>query len=191
MRISDASRLAAALVGATSLSVLLAGCGKSAADLRADSVRAAAVTRAAEDSADARRNVVIDTAFAPELGIDLATMTHTESGLYIRDLAPGSGPAAESMSVLLVHYTTKDVGGKTLDATRKPGEQAGAPRRIALGRQQLLLAWEEGLRGMRAGGRRLIIAPPSMAYGIAGKPGSVPSLATLVFEIEVVQLLPR
>jgi FKBP-type peptidyl-prolyl cis-trans isomerase len=184
------SSLPTLLVG-TLLAATLAACGKSDRELRADSLAAATTARARQDSLDAARLTVVDTAIAPELrtrlGIDFATMTHTPSGLYLRDVDGGRGPAADSTSDVLVHYTTWLANGTVVDKTVMPG---GVPRAMGLGRKRLLLAWEEGLRGMRAGGRRLLVAPPSLAYGIAGKPGSVPELATLVFDIRVVTVMP-
>ncbi|MES2523860.1 MAG: FKBP-type peptidyl-prolyl cis-trans isomerase [Gemmatimonadota bacterium] len=167
------------------LAVLLAAaCGDSKAELQADSQRVAAAAQAVEDSTNAARLNVVDSTFAPALGVDLASMTRSASGLYVQELKAGRGKAADSTSTVLVRYWTRLPDGRTLDSTT-----ADLPLRIQLGQQQLLLAWEEGIRGMRAGGRRLLVAPPALGYGLAGKPGSVPSMSTLVFDIEVLQII--
>ncbi|HYW31278.1 MAG TPA: FKBP-type peptidyl-prolyl cis-trans isomerase [Gemmatimonas sp.] len=165
------------------LPILAAACGPSAQD-RADSAIAAAAAERAEDEAVKARAAVVDTVFAPSLGVDLATMTRTASGMYVRELAAGRGKAADSTSTVLVRYWTRVPDGTTLDSTA-----ADMPLRVQLGQNQLLLAWEEGIRGMRAGGRRLIVAPPALGYGAAGKPGRVPSMSTLVFDIELLKVI--
>ena len=154
------------------------------ADPRADSIAAAAADRARIDSIEAIQLVNADTALAPSLGIDLAKMQKRESGLYVLERRKGSGAVADSGKYIDVHYTTWLADGTVLDDTRK----AGKPRRVLLGYNEVVRAWEEGVRGMHTGGRRMLVSPPVLAYGKPGKPGSVPRLATLVFDIEVVRV---
>jgi FKBP-type peptidyl-prolyl cis-trans isomerase len=169
-------------VAALSLASAAAACGKSAREIRADSLAAVAAVQATKDSINAIKVVMVDTAIAPELKVDLSKMTKTASGVYIAERRVGTGAKADSNKWVLVDYTAYLSSGKIVDDTRAKGGEA---RRVLLGHKQVLPAWEEGLRGMREGGRRIIVSPPSMAYGLPGKPGTVPELATLVFDIEL------
>jgi FKBP-type peptidyl-prolyl cis-trans isomerase len=178
LRFSTRDVAAVTLVAA----ILITACGPSAADIRADSLKAVAVAQAKADSIDAANLVRVDTELAPSLKIDLSKMRKTASGMYLLDKKVGTGAAADSNKWIGVHYTTWLSDGTMLDDTRAKG---GEPRKVLLGHKQVVPAWDEALRGVREGGRRIIVAPPSMGYGIAGKAGSVPRLATLVFDIEV------
>ena len=153
-------------------------------DPRADSLAAVAAERARIDSIEAIQLVTVDTGISPKLGIDLSKMEKTGSGLYMLDRKRGSGPAADSGKYVDVHYTTYFVDGTVIDDKREKGK----PHRILLGFNEVVKAWEEGNRGMRPGGRRVLVSPPSLAYGKAGKPGFVPRLSTLVFEVELVRV---
>jgi FKBP-type peptidyl-prolyl cis-trans isomerase FkpA len=160
------------------------GAGSAAADsAAADSARAAA-ERARTDSIEAELLVRVDTAIAPALGVDLAAMERRPSGLYVQDRRRGTGAAADSGQWVTVHYTTWLPDGTVLDDTR----ERDAPQRVQLAAGKVIKAWEEGIRGMREGGRRLVVAPPSLGYGKAGQPGAVPRLATLVFDVELVRV---
>lgn len=172
-------RLTIALVAA------LAGCGGERATPRADS--AAAPAAATADTAPPTEDLTrADTAIAPALRIDLAKMTRHPSGLYVleRRRGSGSGPAADSGRWVTVAYTGWLADGTVIDDTRKEGK----PRNVLLGHARVIPAWEEGLRGMRPGGRRLLVVPPALGYGAAGRPGTVPSRATLVFDIELTKV---
>lgn len=176
-RSPDATRLAAIAAG---IAILLSACGgeRTAAD---DSQRAAADSVSAEPVEDL---TVIDTVIAPELDIDLSRMTRQPSGLYVLDRRVGTGAAADSGKWVSVSYTGWLTDGTVIDDTRK----AGKPRDVLLGYGRVIPAWEEGLRGMRAGGRRILVVPPALGYGKAGQPGRVPSRATLVFDIELARV---
>lgn len=145
-----------------------------------DSATAAAAAEARVDSLEAIQLVTVDTAIAPTLKIDLAAMEKRPSGLYVADRRAGTGTPADSNKWVSVDYTTWLTDGTVIDDTRKSGA-----RRVLLGHKQVVAAWDEGLRGMREGGRRVLVAPASLAYGKAGKPGTVPRLATLVFEVNL------
>jgi len=125
-----------------------------------------------------------DTTFAPALGVELARMTRRPSGLYVLDRRRGSGTPADSNRWVTVSYTGWLADGTVIDDTRKKK----APRDVLLGHGKVIPAWEEGLRGMRPGGRRLLVVPPALGYGAAGQPGTVPSRATLVFDVEMVKV---
>ena len=161
--------------------LLLAACGgppeQAAPD--PDSVRAAAVRDSVQLAAEL---ATVDTALAPALDVDLAAMERRPSGLYVRDRRVGRGALADSGKWVTVDYTTWLADGSVLDGTRDEG---GEPQRILLGYGRIIEGWEEGITGMREGGRRTLVVPPSLAYGKAGRPGSVPERATLVFDIEL------
>jgi FKBP-type peptidyl-prolyl cis-trans isomerase len=93
----------------------------------------------------------------------------------------GTGVAADSGRWVTVNYTGWLTDGTVIDDTRKEAK----PRNVLLGYGRVIPGWEEGLRGMRAGGRRILVVPPALGYGKAGKPGTVPSRATLVFDVEM------
>lgn len=160
--------------------VILAACGPSKAEQRADSIATAKAEQARLDSIEGVRLVTVDTAYAPALGVDLAAMERRPSGLYVQDKRAGSGAAADSGKWVEVRYTTWLADGQVVDSTGLKGES----RKVLIGYGKIVPAWEEGLRGMRAGGRRLLVAPSSLAYGKAGR-GMVPPLATLVFDVEM------
>ena len=119
--------------------------------------------------------------FASTLNIDLAKMTKTPSGLYYRDLEEGTGPVIRGKMDVKVHYTGWLTNGVKFDGNANDDPPIAVP----LGRGRVLKGWDEGLLGMRVGGRRQLIVPPSLGYG-SDKEGSIPPDATLVFDIRVV-----
>lgn len=121
------------------------------------------------------------TTFAPELGVELAAMTQTPSGLYYRDLSVGSGAVVAAGQTVSVHYRLWLPNGQLLDANQAPA----TPLDFVVGGGRVIPGFDEGVRGMRVGGRRQLVIPPALAYGNQPPPG-IPSNAVLVFEVEVV-----
>lgn len=120
--------------------------------------------------------------FDASLGVDLATMTRTASGLYYQELAPGDGPVADSGRTVLVRYAGWLPNGRQFDAT-SPG---GAPFRFVLGTGAVIAGWDQGVAGMRVNGRRKLVIPPDLGYGAHGAGHVIPPNATLVFNVELV-----
>ena len=119
--------------------------------------------------------------FSADLGVDTTTMTKAPSGFWYTDVAAGQGAAAEPGRTVRVHYTGWLPNGKKFDSSRDRGE----PFAFTLGAGQVITGWDEGVKGMKVGGRRKLVLPPSMAYGEAGAPPDIPPSATLVFDVEV------
>ena len=139
----------------------------------------------AADPADggATEAPAMDMEFADTLAIDLDAMTRTESGLYYEDLAPGSGLAARDGHVLDTHYTGWLTTGEEFGTSRD-----GNPYSFQLGRHQVPRGIEEGVTGMRIGGVRRLVLPPALGYGPRGQPPTIPPGATLVYEIELLDI---
>ena len=173
-------RLTIALAAAALSAAVPGACAGERAAPRADS----AATPPADTAAPPEDLTRVDTAIAPALRVELAKMTRHPSGLYVLERRRGSGPAADSGRWVTVSYTGWLADGTVIDDTRKEGK----PRNVLLGHGRVIPAWEEGLRGMRPGGRRLLVVPPALGYGAAGRPGTVPSRATLVFDIELTKV---
>lgn len=119
--------------------------------------------------------------FSAELGVDTTQMTKAPSGLWYTDVTTGQGAEAEPGRTVRVHYTGWLPNGKKFDSSRDRGE----PFAFTLGAGQVITGWDEGVKGMKVGGRRKLVLPPSMAYGDAGAPPDIPPGSTLVFDVEV------
>lgn len=162
---SLSSRVAVALMPALALGTALAagGCGAGGSG----AASASAPTPVASD--------VERTTFAPSLGVHLESMSRRPSGLYVQDLATGTGAVVTRGRTAVVRYTGWLPTGEEFDS----GEVS-----VSVGSRQTIPAWEEALLGMRVGGKRRIVTPPNLAYGSAGA-GKIPPNAVLVFEMEV------
>jgi FKBP-type peptidyl-prolyl cis-trans isomerase len=124
--------------------------------------------------------------FADALSVDLAAMTRTVSGLYWQDLVVGTGTEAVVGALVVVQYDGYLINGTLFDTSRDKSESFD----FTLGAGQVIRGWDEGVRGMRVGGVRKLVIPPNLAYGPAGIPGTIPSNATLVFDVELLDVIP-
>ena len=109
----------------------------------------------------------------------------TKSGLKYEDLKTGAGAEAVKGKTVSVHYTgwllEKGTKGKQFDSS----VNRGRPFKFPLGKRQVIAGWDEGVAGMKVGGKRLLIIPPALGYGARGAGGIIPPNSTLIFEVEL------
>jgi FKBP-type peptidyl-prolyl cis-trans isomerase len=110
-----------------------------------------------------------------------AKETVTPSGLKYVDQKVGAGAEAKSGDVVSVHYTGWLENGTKFDSSRDRNE----PFRFKLGASQVIKGWDEGVAGMKVGGKRRLTIPAELGYGKRGAGGVIPPDATLVFEVEL------
>jgi FKBP-type peptidyl-prolyl cis-trans isomerase len=122
--------------------------------------------------------------FAPQLNVDLDAMQRTPSGLYVQDVREGSGQPAQPGDRVAVHYTGWLPDGREFDSSRPRGE----PFVFGLGQGEVIRGWDEGVAGMRPNGQRRLVIPPDLAYGASGAGGVIPPNATLVFDVELLEI---
>lgn len=120
--------------------------------------------------------------FAPELEVELPAMERTSSGLYLQDLSEGVGPVARRNSLVTIHYVTFLPDGEVVDASI-----GGEPFTLRLGGNEVIRGWNQGIPGMKVGGRRKLVVRPGLAYGSRGS-ANVPPDATLVFEVQLLDV---
>jgi len=120
-----------------------------------------------------------DLDFASSLGVNLAQMTEMASGLYYQDLVVGIGEEAKAGDVVTVIYT-----GWLHDGTEFDSNVGGDP--VTFDLDGVILGWQEGIPGMKVGGKRKLVIPPDLAYGKNGIPPTIPGNATLVFDVDLV-----
>jgi FKBP-type peptidyl-prolyl cis-trans isomerase FkpA len=109
------------------------------------------------------------------------TTVTTASGLMIEEVAVGDGAAAKSGDRVTVHYTGWLTNGRKFDSSVDRRD----PFAFALGRGNVIAGWDEGVEGMKVGGKRKLTIPPDLGYGAYGAGGVIPPNATLVFEVEL------
>ena len=135
---------------------------------------------AAEPPAGATPDIA-RTTFAPSLGVDLKAMSQTPSGVWIRDLMVGTGEEATAGKEVAVHYTGTLTDGTQFDANGP----SDAPMTFQIAAGGMIPGFDEGVKGMRVGGKRQIIFPPALGYGAQAN-GPIPANSILVFTIELV-----
>lgn len=119
--------------------------------------------------------------YAPALGIDFSEMRMLPSGLWIKDDLVGTGAEAAATAPVTVHYTGFFSDGTIFDSSRPQNQ----PFRVTLGQGNVIPGWDQGIPGMRVGGRRVLVIPPQLGYGEQGYPGAIPPNAVLVFQVEL------
>ncbi|MBV9867862.1 MAG: FKBP-type peptidyl-prolyl cis-trans isomerase [Abitibacteriaceae bacterium] len=106
-------------------------------------------------------------------------------GLVVEDMRVGSGPVAKAGQQVTVHYRGKLTNGKIFDESYKRGQ----PFQFMLGAGQVIKGWDQGVAGMKVGGKRRLTIPSSLGYGPGGTPdGSIPPNATLIFDVELLHV---
>ncbi len=108
------------------------------------------------------------------------------SELIVQDVIVGNGAQAKSGDQVSVQYVgVLFNGGKQFDTSWKSETEAGAPFEFQLGSGNVIQGWDEGVVGMKVGGRRRLLIPADLAYGAAGSPPKIPADAALVFDVDL------
>jgi peptidylprolyl isomerase len=115
------------------------------------------------------------------------TMT-TQSGLQITDTQVGTGATPKPGQICVMHYTgwlyEGGAKGKKFDSSLDRGK----PFEFPIGKQQVIAGWDEGVATMKVGGKRTLIIPPALGYGARGAGGVIPPNATLIFDVELLDV---
>ena len=115
--------------------------------------------------------------------LELVKARITPSGLSITDLVIGDGAEAVSGETVTVNYRGTLANGKEFDSSYGRG-----PFSFPLGAGRVIRGWDEGVAGMKVGGKRKLVIPPDLAYGERGAGGVIPPNATLTFEVELLKV---
>ena len=116
-------------------------------------------------------------------GANMSTVT-TDSGLKYEDVTVGEGAEAVAGKTVSVHYTGWLTDGQKFDSSKDRNE----PFAFVLGGGMVIKGWDEGVQGMKVGGVRRLTIPAQLGYGVRGAGGVIPPNATLVFEVELLDV---
>lgn len=111
-------------------------------------------------------------------------MTTTSTGLQYEELQEGTGKEALIGQTVSVHYTGWLTDGTKFDSSVDRGQ----PFQFPLGARRVIAGWDEGVAGMKVGGKRKLTIPPALGYGARGAGGVIPPNATLVFDVELLDV---
>ena len=115
-------------------------------------------------------------------------MTKTASGLEYQTITEGAGENPKAGQTCVVHYTgwlwENGKKGKKFDSSVDRGQPFSFP--VGMGR--VIKGWDEGVMTMKVGGKRILIIPPDLGYGSRGAGGAIPPNATLMFEVELIEV---
>jgi len=120
--------------------------------------------------------------FRPDRSGGSNEMVTTASGLQYRDDVIGTGPSPSPGQTVTVHYTGMFTDGSKFESSLDQNQ----PITFEIGRGKVIKGWDEGLMTMKVGGKRRLVIPPALGYGLAGKPPKIRPNATLLFDVELV-----
>jgi peptidylprolyl isomerase len=120
--------------------------------------------------------------------IDPAKMKKTDSGLRYQDLTMGQGATPQRGQTCTMHYTGWLWEGGKKGAKFDSSHDRKEPFPFPIGRGEVIKGWDEGVATMKVGGKRLLLIPPALAYGERGAGGVIPPNATLLFEVELLDV---
>jgi FKBP-type peptidyl-prolyl cis-trans isomerase FkpA len=152
----------------------------------------AACSRAEKPAADVAPAPAAEVAPSDPAAASATTNTTGNENMALQktDFAPGTGAEIKSGQSALVHYTgwlydpaALEFKGKQFDSS-----VGGEPFEFTLGAGQVIAGWDQGVVGMKVGGKRRLVIPAVMAYGERGHPGVIPPNAILVFDVELVEI---
>jgi FKBP-type peptidyl-prolyl cis-trans isomerase len=130
---------------------------------------------------DIPSNPAVET-YASTLGVNIAAMTERNDNLYVQDLVVGTGAEAIVGRTVRVTYSGYLISGSRFDSN-----VGGSPFSFVLGGGQVIAGWDQGVVGMKVGGKRRLVIGSSLGYGRQGS-GPIPANATLVFDVEVLNV---
>ncbi|MBI2592808.1 MAG: FKBP-type peptidyl-prolyl cis-trans isomerase [Candidatus Colwellbacteria bacterium] len=119
--------------------------------------------------------------YGPQVQNFLSVKNTASDTLKIEDITIGIGESAKTGDTVSVHYTGTLLNGSKFDSSL----DRGTPFEFTLGAKQVIKGWDEGLLGMKIGGKRKLTIPPSLAYGNNSPSPKIPADSTLVFEVEL------
>ncbi len=114
---------------------------------------------------------------------NLPTQTQSQE-LKVEDITVGTGPEVKNGDTVVIHYKGTLTNGKQFDSSYDRGQ----PFETKIGVGQVIKGWDQGVAGMKIGGKRKLIIPSELGYGAAGAPPAIPANATLVFEVELLKV---
>lgn len=163
------------LIIAVCAALAAAGCGDDDSDSTSETTESTAATTQTQPGQ-------VDTSTKPVVEVPEGEPSGT---LEVNDIVVGDGPEAKQGDLVSVQYVGVDYeSGEEFDASWDRGE----PFQFQLGAGQVIPGWDQGVAGMRVGGRRELIIPPDQAYGPAGSPPAIGPNATLVFVIDLLDV---
>ena len=116
--------------------------------------------------------------------INMDNAIETDSGLKYVEITEGTGDSPTTGKKVTVHYTGTLENGTKFDSSR----DRGTPFEFTIGVGQVIKGWDEGVATMKVGGRRQLIIPAQLGYGSRGVPGVIPQNATLIFDVELLDV---
>ena len=119
------------------------------------------------------------------MGCNEGNTEEMENGLIIEDLVVGEGAEAQDYNKVVVNYTGSLEDGSVFDSSFNPGR---GPFTFTLGVGSVIKGWDLGVKGMKVGGKRELTIPPELGYGDQGAGGVIPPGATLIFEVDLLEV---
>ena len=129
--------------------------------------------------------IILSTVLFLGMGCNEGNTEEMENGLIIEDLVVGDGAEAQDYNKVVVNYTGSLEDGSIFDSSLNPGRE---PFTFTLGVGSVIKGWDLGVKGMKVGGKRKLTIPPELGYGDQGAGDVIPPGATLIFEVDLLEV---